>query len=117
MIVVLRPATRQLVDQAFANRADTSEELAGFEFPLRGTTTVAELEDMYGIVMDTTRELTLDKAIRQRLGRSLASGGNLGRLVSVYGELLPTVNRAGWDDNSSRTERRHLGNDSNPSNS
>ena len=74
VIVVLRPATRQLVDQAFANRADRSvEELAGLEFPLRGTTTVAELEDMYGIVMDTARELTLDKAIHQRLGGSLAT--------------------------------------------
>jgi cell volume regulation protein A len=75
VIVVLRPATRQLVDQAFVNRADGSvEELAGLEFPLRGTTTVAELEDMYGIVMDTARELTLDKAIRQRLGGSFAAG-------------------------------------------
>ena len=75
VIVVLRPATRQLVDQAFANRADTSvEELAGLEFPLRATTTVAELEDMYGIVMDTGRELTLDLALRKQLGSSLALG-------------------------------------------
>jgi cell volume regulation protein A len=93
VIVVLRPATRQLVDQAFANRADTSmEELAGLEFPLRGTTTVAELEDMYGIVMGTGRELTLDKAIRQQLGSRLA----IGRLAR-FGPISLRVRRVAAD--------------------
>ena len=113
VIVVLRPATRQLVDQAFANRADTNvDELAGLEFPLRGTTTVAELEDMYGIVMDTARELTLDKAIRKQLGDSLA----LGRLGAIWPDQPPSttsccrqVNRAGGDDNTPRIGRRHIG--------
>ena len=50
VIVVLRPDARQLVDQVFGNRTETSvEQLVGLEFPLRGTTTVSELEDMYGI--------------------------------------------------------------------
>ena len=93
VIVVLRPSTRQLVDQAFANRADRSvEELAGLEFPLRGTTTVAELEDMYGIVMDTARELTLDKAIHQRLGSSLATGRS-----AQFGPISLRVRRVAAD--------------------
>jgi cell volume regulation protein A len=121
VIVVLRPATRQLVDQAFANRADTSvEELAGFEFPLRGTTTVAELEDMYGIVMDAARELTLDKAIHQRLGRSLAIGRS-----AQFGPISLRVRRVAADRSIEQLGMTILpdrndatsGNDSNPSNS
>ena len=75
MIVVLRPVARQLVDQVFGNRTETSvEKLVGLEFPLRGTTTVSELEDMYGITMGMGRELTLDEAVRKQLGRIAAPG-------------------------------------------
>jgi cell volume regulation protein A len=75
VIVVLRPTTRQLVDQIFGNRAETSiEEITGLEFPLRGTTRVSELEDMYGITMGADRELTLDEAVRKQLGRTAAPG-------------------------------------------
>jgi cell volume regulation protein A len=93
VIVVLRPATRQLVDQAFGNHADTSvEQLAGLEFPLRGTTTVAELEDMYGIVMNASRDLTLGKAIHQRLGVSPAVGR-----VARFGPINLRVRRVAAD--------------------
>ena len=93
VIVVLRPPTRQLVDQVFASRADTSvEQLAGYEFPLRGTTTVAELEDMYGIEMDTGRELTLDTAVRHRLGGDSALGG-----VARFGPISLRVRRVAAD--------------------
>jgi cell volume regulation protein A len=73
VIVVLRPKMRQLVDQVFGSRTATSaEEIVGLEFPLRGATTVGELEDMYGISMGIARELTLDEALRLRLGKDIA---------------------------------------------
>jgi hypothetical protein len=85
------------------------EELAEFEFPLRGTTTLAELEDMYGIMIDTGRELTLDKAIRRQLGGSLAISRS-----ARFGPISLRVRRvtadksAGWDDNTTRTGRRRF---------
>jgi cell volume regulation protein A len=93
VIVVLRPTTRQLVDQVFGNHAAISiDELAGLEFPLRGTTTVAELEDMYGITMNTARERTLDEAIRQQLGR-IAPGR-----VAHFGPISLRVRRISTDN-------------------
>jgi hypothetical protein len=64
------------VDQVFGSRTETSvEEISGLEFPLRGTTTVGELEDMYGVTMGVARELTLDEALRRQLGRVIAPSG------------------------------------------
>jgi potassium/hydrogen antiporter len=75
VIVVLRPDVRHLVDQVFGNRTETSvEQLIGLEFPLRGKTTVSELEDMYGITMGVDREMTLDEAVRKQLGGIAAPG-------------------------------------------
>jgi cell volume regulation protein A len=93
VIVVLRPTTRQLVDQVFGNHSAISiDELAGLEFPLRGTTTVAELEDMYGITMNTARERTLDEAIRQQLGR-IAPGR-----VARFGPICLRVRKIASDN-------------------
>jgi cell volume regulation protein A len=72
VMIVLRPEMRQLVDQVFGSRTETSvEEIVGLEFPLRGTTTVGELEDMYGITMGIAREVTLDEALRRQLGQAV----------------------------------------------
>ncbi len=63
------------MDQIFGSRTGARVEIpAGFEFPLRGSTTVAELEDMYGIKMNTDRAQTLNQAIRRKLGPNIASG-------------------------------------------
>jgi cell volume regulation protein A len=83
VIIVLRPEMRQLVDQVFGSRTETSvEEIVGLEFPLRGTTTVGELEDMYGITMGIARELTLDEALRRQLGQATAP-----RRVARFGAI------------------------------
>jgi cell volume regulation protein A len=92
-MVILRPATRRLVDQVFADRTSANvEELAGLEFPLRGTTMVAELEDMYGMKMETRRDLTLVDAMRQRLGDTLAVGQS-----ARFGPIRLRVRRVATD--------------------
>ena len=62
--LVLKPDTRPLVDRIFAEEPPHQVELpAGFEFPLRAGITVAEFEEMYGIVLGVSRELTLGEAL------------------------------------------------------
>lgn len=70
VILVLSPGTRLLVDKVFAAREASDETLpASFEFPLRGSITVRELEEFYGIQMaNAPPEFTLDEAVRERLG-------------------------------------------------
>lgn len=68
VVLVLRPGNRPLVNKVFARAEATHEELPPmFEFPLRATITVGELEDFYAIKMNAPAESTLDEAIRQRL--------------------------------------------------
>jgi cell volume regulation protein A len=84
VVLVLRPQTRSLVNQIFASTRPKLGELpAELEFPLRGTTTVAELEAIYGVDMDAAPEHTLDEAIRQRLDKTPL---NVGALVR-YGPI------------------------------
>ena len=86
--LVLRSSNRPLVNQIFAGKGQASDELPPqLEFPLRATTTVGELEEMYGIQMDAPRQSTLDQAIRQRLGdQAIATGA-----VVRYGQVALRV--------------------------
>jgi cell volume regulation protein A len=73
VIIVLRPEMRKFVNQVFGSHKETrAEEHIGLEFPFRGTTTVGELEDMYGISMGIARELTLEEALRTQIGQPIA---------------------------------------------
>jgi len=75
-VLVLSPGTRPLVNQIFARRGVRAEPLPpSLEFPLRGSTTVGELEQFYGIPMDEPNELTLDQVLRKRLGRDALQPG------------------------------------------
>ncbi len=69
VILVLQPQTRPIVDRIFSSHVDdTSVQLPDqLEFPLRASTTVRELEEVYGIAMDADGDLTLDAAILSRL--------------------------------------------------
>jgi len=68
-ILVLRSGTRPLVNQVFARSPDQRGEIpAAFEFPLRATITVAELQEFYGIWLDLPSDVTLAKAIQQIRG-------------------------------------------------
>jgi cell volume regulation protein A len=69
VIVVLRPGTRPLVNRVFARVVSPRDELPQLlEFPLRGSIRVGELEEFYGIKMNSPASITLDDAIRERYG-------------------------------------------------
>jgi cell volume regulation protein A len=75
VFVVLRPHTRPLVDRIFTRDPRRREEMLPLlEFPLRGGTTVGELEEFYGIRVEAPPECTLDALLRERLGRDVAPG-------------------------------------------
>lgn len=68
-VLVLKPGTRLLVNKIFARQGTKEPDLPQLlEFPLRGTTTVGELEEFYGILMDEPDEQSLDQMLRRRLG-------------------------------------------------
>jgi potassium/hydrogen antiporter len=67
--VVLRPETRALVDRVFGSRHTVQRPLEEVEFPLQGSTTVADLRDFYGIELDAPDSATLDQILHDRLSR------------------------------------------------
>lgn len=70
VFIVLRPETRSLVDHLFGSGDDADAKLIlEAEFPLQGTTTVADLLDFYGLRIDAPDEVTLDQVLHERLGR------------------------------------------------
>ena len=84
VILVLRPGTRPLVNQIFGRKGAKREELPShLEFPLRGTTTVDELQEFYGIEMNAPGQYTLDQAVRHRLGASAPTLGTLVRFGDI----------------------------------
>src|SRR5690606_20217325 len=63
------------------------------EFPLRGSITVRELEDFYGISMQAPRQCTLDQAIRQRVERDEVAHGTMvqfGEIALRIHEVSPS---------------------------
>ncbi|HEX7051683.1 MAG TPA: hypothetical protein VF188_15875, partial [Longimicrobiales bacterium] len=54
------------------------------EFPLRGDTTVSDLEEFYGIRMEAAADTTLDELLRERLGDDLVPGA----AVTLEGVML-----------------------------
>lgn len=67
VIVVLRPDVRSLVNRVFTVGSDDEELPVQFEFPLRASISVAELEELYGIRLEVSGSLTLDEAVRSLL--------------------------------------------------
>jgi cell volume regulation protein A len=89
VIIVLRPEVRPLVDRIFARSgASHSVVPAAVEFPLRATTTVAELRDMYGIQVSANPQETLADAVRNRLGDQVSEGA-----ILLCGEIGLRVRR------------------------
>jgi potassium/hydrogen antiporter len=88
LFVVLRSETRALVDRVFSRDDRLREDrLPVLEFPLRGTTTVAELEEFYGITLNAPADHTLATLLREYLG---TQGTVRGRRAMV-GEVALTV--------------------------
>ncbi|MQA89162.1 MAG: potassium/proton antiporter [Gemmatimonas sp.] len=78
IFLVLRPATRLLVDRVFSRDRTTHAELPPLvEFPLTGSATVDELWQFYGIQLGIGGSQTLDQVLRERLGADLRPGSTL----------------------------------------
>ena len=68
VILVLGSGTEPLVDKVFGKiQEEPGAVPTEMEFPFRGSTTVAELEEFYGIHVDAPKETTLDEVIRIKL--------------------------------------------------
>ena len=76
VFVVINPSVRQLVDALFLHGRDTARSLSeGVVFPLRGSATLADLRDIYGLTIEGEDEdRTLDEILRERLGDRLEVG-------------------------------------------
>lgn len=75
VFVLLRLGVRSLVDRVFSPpESETSLEAALVEFPLRGTTRIAELEEFYGIRVEAPPRKTLDDFLRREMGDAVAPG-------------------------------------------
>jgi cell volume regulation protein A len=89
VIVIMKTEVRPLVDRIFASQAASRGDLpAAVEFPLRGTTTVAQLQEMYGVQLGGDASETLAEAISQRLGDKVAEGA-----IVPCGEIALRVRR------------------------
>jgi cell volume regulation protein A len=89
VIIILKPGVRPLVDRVFASSPARQSTLpAAVEFPLRATTTVAELRDMYGIAVSADEQQTLGDALRARLGDKASEGS-----IVACGEIALRVRR------------------------
>jgi cell volume regulation protein A len=69
VFVLLRPGVRDMVDHVFAPAGEDDDwhPAASFEFPLRGTTRLSEVEEFYGIHVDAPEDRTLDEFLRGML--------------------------------------------------
>lgn len=75
-MLVLRPGTQPLVDRIFAEIDERLEIPAAFEFPLRPTTTLRDLQEYYGVTVEGPLDVTLDEVIRRELGEEQAVPGS-----------------------------------------
>jgi hypothetical protein len=109
--LVIHHGVRSLTDRVFGRGEAAREELpALFEFPLRGSATVRELEDFYAVRMDVPPQCTLDEAIRGRLGKAGASAGRRVDFgpVAFYVRSVRTGRSSAWGWSSSRGGSRRV---------
>ncbi|MGH7503035.1 MAG: potassium/proton antiporter [Longimicrobiales bacterium] len=73
---VVNEEVRGLVEDLLFHGHGVAESLAeGFEFPIRGSTTLADLKEIYGVELDGGDDgKTLDEVLRERLGEHLEIG-------------------------------------------
>ncbi|HEU4562776.1 MAG TPA: potassium/proton antiporter [Longimicrobium sp.] len=76
VFLVLTPGVRPLADRIFSGETAEAQRAlpTEVEFPLRGDTTVAEVEEFYGIAVDGDPAHTLEEVLRERLGERLEEG-------------------------------------------
>ncbi len=83
LFVVVNDESRLPVDAVFARRRGEGRARLGAEFPLRGTASVADLVEMYGLCVSEAPEQTLEQLVRRH-----ASDIAVGTTVSVAGVRL-----------------------------
>ena len=94
VFVILRSEVRLLVDRVFSrDRKPEAEMPQVVEFPLRGTATVGELEEFYGIRLDAPGECTLDALLRELLPAGRVEPGQR----VDFGEIALSVRGLGDD--------------------
>jgi cell volume regulation protein A len=76
VFVVLRAETRNGVDRVF-RRGELRPELPPMDFELRGSATVADLEEFYGYRLPGESGETIDAVLRRELGEDLRPGSRL----------------------------------------
>jgi cell volume regulation protein A len=76
VILVLRPGIQALVNQVFGRNSEARGSIPdAVEFPLRGSTTVGELQEFYSIDMKEPPNMTLAEAIRRQCVNNRATVG------------------------------------------
>lgn len=76
VILVLRPGIQALVNQVFGSNSEARGSIPdAVEFPLRGSTTVGELQAFYSIDMKEPPNMTLAEAIRRQCVNNRATLG------------------------------------------
>jgi cell volume regulation protein A len=90
VFVLTRPALRGIVDRVFGH-GDASEVVPSVtEFPLRGSSRIADIEQFYGVHIEGGSSRTLDEFMRARLGEVLAPGSavSVGPVVLTVREVV-----------------------------
>lgn len=99
LFLVMRPGLRTLVDRVFRPRVQSRQVPSETEFPLRGDTTVGELNEFYGISLDEEATATLHDVMLRRIGEDRLDVGSQLQLervdLVVRGMYEGTVDRVG----------------------
>jgi cell volume regulation protein A len=94
VVLVLQSGIQSLVSRVFAvESAETDPLPAALEFPLRATTTVAELSQLYSIPMNAPPASTLAEVMREQIK---GTGSPLGKTVR-FGPIALRVIRLADD--------------------
>jgi cell volume regulation protein A len=72
VFVLLRPSLRPIVDRVFGSGEPAA--IPAMEFPLRGSSRVADIEAFYGVRIGASGSQTLDEFVRSRVGDDAAVG-------------------------------------------
>ena len=98
LFVVLRPEVRTLVDRVFSQVTEAvSEELPRTELRLKGTTTVEDLRNSYGIHLSAEDGINLNEILRLQFEGDVAVDSDIVldgltlRVIEMVGQRIATV--------------------------
>jgi cell volume regulation protein A len=89
VILVLKPGIQALVNQVFGSCSDVRGLIPNtLEFPLRASTTVRDIRELYDIQIDAQPEHSLAEAITHHIGSDKPAVGNAIRFGQVNFRVL-----------------------------